>query len=178
MIDHAADDPATGWVVYAAYPADGDPACTVEQVVGTSEFIDCDGNDIDVTDLAVMALEIEVEPFAGSRLGEQVCHVAYSPRPRPPPRKRSTLISSAMTAEAVTVEDFVEAMADVGARPRNSCCGTRKAAPPSLLFSPHAKTARPSVSQVVPHAGAAQVAAMLIPPRPGLIGIVTATHCP
>ena len=51
VIDHAGDDPATGWVVYAAYPADGDPTCTVEQVVGTSEFIDCDGNHIDVTDL-------------------------------------------------------------------------------------------------------------------------------
>jgi len=52
VLDHEGDDPASGWVVYAAYPADGDPACTVEQVVGTDEFIDCEGNHILVTDLA------------------------------------------------------------------------------------------------------------------------------
>ncbi|MET0661800.1 MAG: hypothetical protein ABWZ42_01585 [Ilumatobacteraceae bacterium] len=52
VLDHEGDDPATGWVVYAAYPAAGDPACTVEQVIGTDEFIDCDGNHILVTDLA------------------------------------------------------------------------------------------------------------------------------
>jgi hypothetical protein len=52
VVDHEGDDPATGWVVYAAYPADGDPECTVEQVVGTDEFIDCDGTRILVTDLA------------------------------------------------------------------------------------------------------------------------------
>jgi hypothetical protein len=52
VIDHEGDDPATGWVVYAGYPDGGDPSCTVEQVVGTREFVDCDGATIDVSDLA------------------------------------------------------------------------------------------------------------------------------
>ncbi len=52
VMNHEGDDPATGWTVYAAYPADRDATCNVEQVVGTSDFIDCDGNTIDVTLLA------------------------------------------------------------------------------------------------------------------------------
>ena len=52
VLDHTGDDPATGWVVYFAHPADRDPSCAVEQVIGTRQFIDCDGNTIDVTDLA------------------------------------------------------------------------------------------------------------------------------
>jgi hypothetical protein len=52
VMHHEGDDPATGWTVYAAYPAGRDATCTVEQVVGTSDFIDCDGNTIDVTELA------------------------------------------------------------------------------------------------------------------------------
>ena len=52
ILDHQGDDPATGWKVYAAYPVGRDASCTVEQVVGTSTFTDCDGTTIDVTDLA------------------------------------------------------------------------------------------------------------------------------
>ena len=52
IMNHEGDDPATGWTVYAAYPAGRDASCQVEQVVGTSDFIDCDGTTIDVTKLA------------------------------------------------------------------------------------------------------------------------------
>ena len=52
VLDHTGDDPAQGWVVYFGYPADGDEDCIVEQVIGTREFIDCDGNTLDVSKLA------------------------------------------------------------------------------------------------------------------------------
>ena len=52
VLDHTGDDPDTGWTVYFAYPASRDPSCIVEQVIGTRDFIDCDGNTIDVSDLA------------------------------------------------------------------------------------------------------------------------------
>ena len=43
---------ADGWRVYWAYPADREPSCLVEQVVGTSDFVDCDGRTVDVTELS------------------------------------------------------------------------------------------------------------------------------
>lgn len=52
VIDHTGDDPADGWRVYWAYPADRDPTCVVEQVRGTSDFVDCDGRTIDVSELS------------------------------------------------------------------------------------------------------------------------------
>ncbi len=52
VVDHEGDVAADGWRVYWAYPADRDAACVVEQVVGTSDFVDCDGRTIDVTELA------------------------------------------------------------------------------------------------------------------------------
>jgi hypothetical protein len=52
VIDHTGDDPADGWVVYWAYPADRGSACIVEQVPGTSQFVDCDGRTIDVAELS------------------------------------------------------------------------------------------------------------------------------
>ncbi len=52
VIDHEGDDPTRGWRVYYAFPADRDVSCVVEQVVGTRQFIDCDGRTIEVTDLA------------------------------------------------------------------------------------------------------------------------------
>ena len=52
VVDHDGDVPADGWRVYWAYPADRDPTCVVEQVVGTSDFVDCDGRTIAVTDLS------------------------------------------------------------------------------------------------------------------------------
>lgn len=52
VLDHTGDDPETNWVVYYAHPADRDPSCIVEQVEGTREFVDCDGNRLDVSELA------------------------------------------------------------------------------------------------------------------------------
>ena len=52
VVDHTGDDPADGWRVYWAYPADRAGNCIVEQVRGTSDFIDCDGRTIDVTQLS------------------------------------------------------------------------------------------------------------------------------
>jgi hypothetical protein len=52
VLDHEGDDPTRGWRIYYAYPADADPSCVVEQVVGTRSFIDCDGDTIDVSDLS------------------------------------------------------------------------------------------------------------------------------
>lgn len=52
VVDHEGDVAADGWRVYWAYPADRDATCVVEQVVGTSDFVDCDGRTIDVTELS------------------------------------------------------------------------------------------------------------------------------
>ena len=52
VIDHTGDDPALGWRVYWAYPADRGPECIVEQVLGTDRFIDCDGREIAVDELS------------------------------------------------------------------------------------------------------------------------------
>lgn len=52
VLAHEGDDPTVGWAVYYAYPAGADPSCAVEQVRGTSDFVDCEGNTIDVTALA------------------------------------------------------------------------------------------------------------------------------
>jgi hypothetical protein len=52
VLHHEGTDPTVGWTVYYAYPAGADASCIVEQVVGTRDFVDCDGNTIDVTDLA------------------------------------------------------------------------------------------------------------------------------
>ena len=51
VLDHQGDDPTRGWQVYYAYPV-GRPDCPVEQVVGTREFVDCDGGRLDVTELS------------------------------------------------------------------------------------------------------------------------------
>jgi hypothetical protein len=52
VVNHAGDDPADGWQVFWAYPADRDASCVVEQVPGTANFVDCDGRTIDVTQLS------------------------------------------------------------------------------------------------------------------------------
>ena len=52
VVDHTGDVDADGWRVYWAHPADRDPTCVVEQVVGTTEFVDCDGRTIDVSELS------------------------------------------------------------------------------------------------------------------------------
>lgn len=51
VLDHEGDDPTRGWTIYYAHPVHR-PDCPVEQVVGTREFIDCDGATIDVTELS------------------------------------------------------------------------------------------------------------------------------
>jgi hypothetical protein len=52
VVDHTGDNPADGWRVYWAYPADRDSTCIVEQVPGTAQFVDCDGRTIDVGQLS------------------------------------------------------------------------------------------------------------------------------
>lgn len=52
VLDHEGDDPTRGWRIYAAFPADRDATCAVEQVIGTREFVDCEGRTIAVTELA------------------------------------------------------------------------------------------------------------------------------
>jgi hypothetical protein len=51
VLDHEGDDPTRGWQIFYAYPA-GRPDCPVEQVIGTRDFIDCDGTTIDVSVLS------------------------------------------------------------------------------------------------------------------------------
>ncbi|MCU0261440.1 MAG: hypothetical protein MUE78_10505 [Ilumatobacteraceae bacterium] len=52
VLDHEGRNAADGWIVYYAYPADRDATCPVEQVRGTATFVDCEGRELDVTDLA------------------------------------------------------------------------------------------------------------------------------
>lgn len=52
VLDHEGTNPERGWIVYYAHPADRDPSCAVEQVVGSDQFTDCEGRTISVTDLA------------------------------------------------------------------------------------------------------------------------------
>jgi len=52
VLDHNGSDPLRGWIVYYAHPADRDPSCAVEQIVGTDEFTDCEQRTINVADLA------------------------------------------------------------------------------------------------------------------------------
>ena len=52
VLDHEGDDPTRGWTIYYAYPAGRGTDCPVEQIEGTRDFIDCDGNTINVTELS------------------------------------------------------------------------------------------------------------------------------
>ena len=52
VLHHEGTDPTIGWTVYYAYPAGAEPSCLVEQIVGTREFVDCEDNTVDVTELA------------------------------------------------------------------------------------------------------------------------------
>lgn len=52
VVDHTGDDPADGWRVYWAYPADREATCVVEQVPSSTDFLDCDGRTIDVSQLS------------------------------------------------------------------------------------------------------------------------------
>lgn len=64
VLDHTGTDPATGWQVYYAYPADRDPECLVTHVKDTRTYVDCDGRTLDVSDLAPPA---DVRPVVENR---------------------------------------------------------------------------------------------------------------
>ena len=51
VVHHEGDDPAQGWRIFYAHPADR-PGCLAEQIPGTRTFIDCDGAELDVTELS------------------------------------------------------------------------------------------------------------------------------
>lgn len=51
VIEHTGDDPARGWQVYYAYPADRDSTCLVQQIERTHSFTDCDGRTLSSSDL-------------------------------------------------------------------------------------------------------------------------------
>lgn len=52
VVDHTGEQPADGWRVYWAYPADRDADCVVDQIPATRTFTDCEGRTIDVSELA------------------------------------------------------------------------------------------------------------------------------
>ena len=64
VLDHQGDDPATGWRVFYAYPADRDESCIAEQVEGTSTFTDCEGRTLKVDELAAPT---DVRPLVENR---------------------------------------------------------------------------------------------------------------
>ena len=51
VLDHRGDDPANGWRLYYAFPPDR-PDCPVTQQRGTATFVDCDGDELDVSELS------------------------------------------------------------------------------------------------------------------------------
>jgi aminopeptidase N len=108
--------------------------------------------------------------------GAEVCRMLQTLLGRESFRKGLDLYFERHDGEAVTVEDFVEAMADVSGRDLSQFMlwytqsGTPELAC-SLDYDAHAKTARLSVSQVVPPTpGQTKKEPMLIPLKIGLIG--------
>jgi hypothetical protein len=51
VVDHVGDDPAEGWRLFYAYPP-GRPDCPITQVRNTATFVDCDGTELDVSELS------------------------------------------------------------------------------------------------------------------------------
>ncbi|MEY3588297.1 MAG: hypothetical protein RJA47_893 [Actinomycetota bacterium] len=64
VLDHQGTDPATGWQVYYAYPADRDSTCLVTHIAKTDTYTDCDNRTVKVTDLA---LPTDVRPVVENR---------------------------------------------------------------------------------------------------------------
>lgn len=64
VIEHTGDDPAIGWQVYYAYPADRDSTCLVKQIERTHTFIDCEGRTLNVDELQPPA---DVRPIVENR---------------------------------------------------------------------------------------------------------------
>jgi hypothetical protein len=48
VVDHVGDEPARGWQVYYAYPADRGPECLVTHVKGSRDFVDCESRTLPV----------------------------------------------------------------------------------------------------------------------------------
>jgi hypothetical protein len=48
VVDHVGEEPARGWQVYYAYPADRGPDCLVTHVKGSRDFVDCDSRTLPV----------------------------------------------------------------------------------------------------------------------------------
>ncbi|MBC8012850.1 MAG: aminopeptidase N, partial [Methyloceanibacter sp.] len=108
--------------------------------------------------------------------GAEVCRMLQTLLGREGFRQGLDLYFERHDGEAVTVEHFVEAMADVSGRDLSQFMlwytqsGTPELAC-SLDYDAHAKTARLAVSQVVPPTpGQTKKEAMLIPLKVGLIG--------
>ena len=108
--------------------------------------------------------------------GAEVCRMLQTLLGREGFRKGLGLYFERHDGQAVTVEDFVEAMADVSGRDLSQFMRwyTQSGTPElacSLDYDAHAKTARLSVSQVVPSTpGQTKKEPMLIPLKVGLIG--------
>ena len=64
VLDHEGADPAAGWQVYYAYPADRDATCLVTHVAGTRKYTDCANRTLDVEDLALPG---DVRPVVENR---------------------------------------------------------------------------------------------------------------
>ena len=52
VLDHTGDDPARGWRLYLAHPADRPISCKVTQVRSSRQFTDCEGRVVEVEQLA------------------------------------------------------------------------------------------------------------------------------
>ena len=122
---------------------------------------------------------IEINNFYTSTVyekGAEVCRMLQTLLGRDTFRKGLDLYFERHDGEAATVENFVDAMADVSGRDLTQFMRwyTQSGTPElacSLDYDPHAKTARLHVSQVVPPTpGQASKEPMLIPLKVGLIG--------
>ena len=60
VIDHTGTNPAKGWQVYYAYPADRPETCLVEHLQKSRNFKDCDGRTLAVEQLK---LPLDVRPI-------------------------------------------------------------------------------------------------------------------
>lgn len=64
VLDHTGEDPAKGWQVYFAYPADATPDCLVTHVPKTRQYTDCRGRTLEVDQLALPG---DVRPVVENR---------------------------------------------------------------------------------------------------------------
>lgn len=64
VIEHNGTDPAKGWQVYYAYPADRDESCLVTQIEKTHTFTDCEGRTLRVDQLSA---PFDVRPIVENR---------------------------------------------------------------------------------------------------------------